>query len=69
MRRGKFWRIVKWVGILSDSETDCAFRCHREGITYCCEAVAHFGGTVVLMRRAADARHNTALLKAIGVLD
>lgn len=57
--------LCKWVGILSDGEASCALSCYREGNTYCCEAVANYGGPEPLIRRAVEMRHK---LRSIGVI-
>jgi hypothetical protein len=43
---------VKWAGILSNGETECALRAARAGQTWACEAVDHFGGVHTLIETA-----------------
>lgn len=53
-------RAMKWVAILSDTEAACAIRDYRDGYGdpgYGSEAVAHYGGPLVTIRRAIECRH------------
>lgn len=48
---------VKWAGILSTGETECALRDFRAGDNWSGEAVNHFGGTKKLIQVAFACRH------------